>query len=182
MVFHEEDDFEFSSSQPVAPYPPHSGGWTWGCTTSLSSPQHFSSILGSHPGAGAATCPPPPREQAWGWCTTSSSSPPAVSFSRSPPRRWTSAYPHKVWGRRLRVLFSLVHHHHYHHHQHHHLQKTEDLNFLLLGGSGKIFGLILLPQFLMVIIFKIWQIIIFSSKFSLNWAISSVFIFYFIFH
>ena len=31
----------------------------------------------------------------------------------------------------------------------------------------------------MVIIFKIWQIIIFSSKFSLNWAISSVFIFYF---
>ena len=31
----------------------------------------------------------------------------------------------------------------------------------------------------MVIIFLIWQIIILSSKFSLNWAISSVFIYYF---
>ena len=35
-------------------------------------------------------------------------------------------------------------------------------------------GLILLPQFLMVIIFKIWQQIICSSKFSLNWPISSL--------
>ena len=60
------------------------------------------------------------------------------------------------------------------------------LKFFIIGGSGKIFGLILFKfkfYFIsMVISFKIWQIIIFSSKFSLNWAISSVFIFYFIFH
>ena len=53
------------------------------------------------------------------------------------------------------------------------VQKTKDLHFLILGGSGQI----LWHQYLMVIIFKIWQIIICSLKFWLNWAISSVFIF-----
>ena len=64
------------------------------------------------------------------------------------------------------------------------IQKTEDLNFLSLGGSGQIFGLIVRfyfnLKFLFLWSFKIWQIIIFSSKFLLNWAISSVFILYFI--
>ena len=63
----------------------------------------------------------------------------------------------------------------------HFIQKTQDLNFLLLWGSGQIFGLILFYFISMVISFKIWQIIIFSSKFSLNWAISNVFLYFILF-
>ena len=45
------------------------------------------------------------------------------------------------------------------------IQKTQDVNFLFLGGSGQIFGLIVRFYFIsMVISFKIWQIILFSSK------------------
>ena len=50
------------------------------------------------------------------------------------------------------------------------IQKTEDFNFLLLRGSGQIFGLVVRFYFnlfyfiSMVISFKIWQIIIFFFK------------------
>ena len=99
---HEEDDFKFSSSQPAATYPPYSGGRTWGCTTSSSSPQQLSTILRSQPGAGAATCPPPSGGQDTG-CTTSSSSPQQVStILRSPPRGGTATCPPpsggQAWG------------------------------------------------------------------------------------